>query len=385
MAFGLYIHWPFCESKCPYCDFNSHVATRIDHRDWLTAYRNELRRVAAAHPDEVLDTIFFGGGTPSLMAPETVDAVISTARAVWRSANDVEVTMEANPGSVEAGRFAAYRQAGVNRVSLGIQSLDNAHLRFLGRKHDRDEALRAIDIAQTTFDRVNLDLIYARQHQDPEHWRAELRTAISLGTGHLSLYQLTIEDGTVFAQRHAIGKLPGLPSEDSSVDMYLMTQDICEDAGLAAYEVSNHARPGDECRHNMLYWQGGKYAGIGPGAHGRLGQGLERIATEAIREPSKWMNAVVTNHNGELPSLSLTAEDQIAEMLMMGLRLDAGIDRSRLVAVGLDLTAWPSLADLVASGHLLLDERSLRATRQGRLLLNSVIGNLLADVPATQS
>ncbi len=385
MGFGLYIHWPFCESKCPYCDFNSHVAARIDHGDWISAYRHEIQRTAAANPDEVLDTIFFGGGTPSLMAPETVDAVISTARAAWRCANDVEITMEANPGSVEAGRFAAYRQAGVNRVSLGIQSLDNAHLRYLGRKHDRDEAVRAIGIAQNTFERVNLDLIYARQHQTLEHWQAELDSVIAFGTGHLSLYQLTIEDGTVFAQRHAIGKLPGLPSEDISVNMYLKTQEICDRAGLTAYEVSNHAKPGQECRHNMLYWQGGGYAGVGPGAHGRLGRGKTRRATEAIREPGKWLSAVAAHGSGEQPELALSHEDQAAEMLMMGLRLDSGITLQRLRDAGIDLVAWESLKDLVSSGHLTRDDTGLRATAAGRMLLNSVIARLLSDIPLPQS
>ncbi|MCX8952482.1 radical SAM family heme chaperone HemW, partial [Ruegeria sp. NA] len=256
-GFGLYVHWPFCEAKCPYCDFNSHVSKTIDQKQWLDAYLSELRRSAVETPDRVLNTIFFGGGTPSLMDPETVAAVIETARALWRPANDMEISLEANPGSVEAGRFAAYRDAGVNRISMGVQALNDEDLRRLGRIHTVAEARAAFDIARDCFERVSFDLIYARQHQTLDAWRAELNEALSMAVDHLSLYQLTIEDGTAFGDRYAVGKLRGLPEDDSAADMYLATQEICEKHGLPAYEVSNHARPGAESVHNLVYWRYG--------------------------------------------------------------------------------------------------------------------------------
>lgn len=385
MAFGLYVHWPFCESKCPYCDFNSHVVDHIDQGAWAQALQHEILRAVRAAPEEVLQTIFFGGGTPSLMDPATVEAVIRTATQGWRCANDLEITMEANPGSVEADRFTAYRAAGVNRVSLGIQALDDQHLRFLGRKHSVADAERAIEIAQRTFDRVNLDLIYARQHQSLPDWEQELRRLISFGTGHLSLYQLTIEDGTVFARRAAAGKLPGLPHEDIAVDMFELTQSICDDAGLPAYEVSNHARPGEECRHNLIYWTGGAYAGVGPGAHGRLGHALHRHATEAHRQPGAWLNAVRQNANGELPILELTADEIRDEALLMGLRLADGIPRHRLTELGFDLARWPDLIDLITEGYLRWQGDRLQTTMAGRMLLNQVIARLSRAIPLLQS
>lgn len=381
MAFGLYLHWPYCESKCPYCDFNSHVADKIDHERWISAYRAEIARVAAEHPDEILQTIFFGGGTPSLMKPEVVEAVIDAATTTWRTANQVEISMEANPGSVEADRFKSYRAAGVNRVSLGIQSLDDQHLRLLGRKHDSQDALRAIQIAQNTFDRVNIDFIYARQNQTLEDWRSELSRALSLGTTHMSLYQLTIEDGTVFGRRHEAGQLRGLPDEDRSVDMFHMTQEMTTAAGLLAYEVSNHARPGDECQHNMIYWSGGRYAGIGPGAHGRVGIGQNRIATEAIRSPALWLEAVEKRGSGELPNTALDHESQTEEMILMGLRLSTGITLSRLKDAGLQIDRWASMHEMIETGHLKIENHALKATAEGRLLLNMVISRLVMDLP----
>lgn len=384
MAFGLYLHWPYCESKCPYCDFNSHVASAIDPERWVAAYRSEIRRIGGLCPDEVLSTIFIGGGTPSLMDPRVVEAVISEATTVWRSANDLEITMEANPGSVEMGRFTSYAQAGVNRVSLGIQSLDDRHLRLLGRMHGRSDALRAIDVAQSVFQRVNIDLIYARQHQTLDDWSAELSEAIALGTGHLSLYQLTIEDGTVFSRRHSAGQLRGLPEEDLAAEMFERTQEICTAAGLPAYEVSNHARPGEECRHNLIYWTAGSYAGIGPGAHGRLTLGTGRLATEAIRDPSAWLKAVETAGSGELPATDLSKEDRLTETLLMGLRLDQGVDSYPLSAAGVDLARWNSLNEMIAEGYLVKDGATLRTTSAGRLLLNSVLARLLSDIPLYQ-
>ena len=385
MAFGLYVHWPYCESKCPYCDFNSHVANAIDAERWVKAYQHEIERVARSCPDEILSTIFIGGGTPSLMKPEIVDAVLGAATRAWRTANDLEITMEANPGSVDAARFRSYASAGINRVSLGIQSLDDTHLRMLGRKHGRADALAAIEIAQNTFSRVNIDLIYARQNQTIDDWHTELSEAISLGTGHMSLYQLTIEDGTVFAQRHKAGHLRGLPGDDSAADMFELTQNLCTAAGLPAYEVSNHAEPGEECRHNMIYWQGGRYAGIGPGAHGRINLDKRRVATEALRDPGQWLRAVEELGNGEHPGTSLTNEDQITETLLMGLRISEGLPLAQLEKAGLVLNDWQSQLDLIAEGYLEADGDTLKTTPSGRLLLNSVIGRLLQDLKISQS
>jgi len=381
MSFGLYVHWPWCESKCPYCDFNSHVAERIDADRWIRAYRAEIRRVAETSGDEVLSTIFFGGGTPSLMPPAVVDAVIDEARKAWRGTNDIEISMEANPGSVDAARFQGYRSAGVNRVSLGIQSLDDQHLRLLGRKHGVDEALRAIDVAMATFDRVNIDLIYARQHQTQDDWRAELQRAIAIGTHHMSLYQLTIEDGTVFGRRHEAGQLRGLPDEDRSVDMYVMTNEICEAAGMPAYEISNHARPGQECRHNLIYWQGGQYAAVGPGAHGRVGRGNARRATEAIRDPGAWLKAVDAG-SGESLSQPLNAIERLEETILMGLRLSSGLDLARLRVDGANPDApWTSLDTMIEDGFLKRDGDLLKTTMPGRLLLNTIVAELAADLP----
>ncbi|MEL7257722.1 MAG: radical SAM family heme chaperone HemW, partial [Pseudomonadota bacterium] len=256
-GFGLYVHWPFCESKCPYCDFNSHVQTKIDQKEWLKAYLEEIDRYGSLLSDRLLNSVFFGGGTPSLMQPELVEAILNRIRKTWRTANDIEVTLEANPSSVEAGRFAKFAEAGVNRVSLGVQALNDSDLKRLGRLHSADDARKALIIAQSVFDRVSFDLIYARQDQTLSAWKAELHDAISLAGDHLSLYQLTIEPGTAFGDRHARGLLRGLPSEDISADMFELTQEICASAGFNAYEVSNHAKPGAESRHNLIYWRYG--------------------------------------------------------------------------------------------------------------------------------
>ena len=272
-GFGLYLHWPFCQSKCPYCDFNSHVASEVDQGRWLRAYLAEIDRSLAETRGRLLQSVFFGGGTPSLMAPATVAAILERIRRSWTVANDWEVTLEANPGSVEAGKFLGFRDAGVNRLSMGLQALNDADLKRLGRLHSVAEAERALDIARQHFERVSFDLIYARQDQTPEAWRAELGRALAMTADHLSLYQLTIEDGTAFGDRHARGKLRGLPDEDRSVALYDITQELCDAAGLPAYEVSNHAGSDAQSRHNLIYWRGGDYVGIGPGAHGRLSLG----------------------------------------------------------------------------------------------------------------
>ena len=375
-GFGLYVHWPFCEAKCPYCDFNSHVSRNINQKQWLETYLSELRRSAFDTPDRVLNTIFFGGGTPSLMAPDTVAAVIDTARALWRPANDMEITLEANPGSVEAGRFAAYRDAGVNRISMGIQALNDEDLRRLGRIHTVAEARAAFDIARTCFDRVSFDLIYARQYQTLDAWRNELTEALSMAIDHLSLYQLTIEAGTAFGDRYSVGKLRGLPEDDSAADMYLATQDICEAHGMPAYEVSNHAAPGAESRHNLIYWRYGDYVGIGPGAHGRITQNGRRVATETHLSPNLWLDAASAG-NGESQSAGLSPEDQAKEYLMMCIRLTEGLDIDRFQSLAGSPLPQSKLDYLVDIGMIARNENRIAATPGGRAVLNAVIRELL--------
>ena len=375
-GFGLYVHWPFCEAKCPYCDFNSHVSKNIDQKQWLDAYLSELQRSAAETPDRVLNTIFFGGGTPSLMAPETVAAVIDTARALWRPANDMEITLEANPGSVEAGRFAAYRDAGVNRVSMGIQALNDEDLRRLGRIHTVAEARAAFDIARNCFNRVSFDLIYARQHQTLDAWRAELNEALSMAVDHLSLYQLTIEDGTAFGDRYAIGKLRGLPEDDNAADMYLATQEICEAHGLPAYEVSNHARPGAESQHNLIYWRYGDYVGIGPGAHGRITLKGQKYATDTYLNPQRWLDAA-NRGNGEKNRSALPLEDQANEYLMMGMRVADGLDMERWQALSGRSLPSEAIDHLTDINMVRRSKGRLITTSDGRAVLNAVIRELL--------
>ncbi len=378
-GFGLYLHWPFCQSKCPYCDFNSHVAAHIDQKRWQAAYLSEIARVGAETKGRVLNSVFFGGGTPSLMEPDLVGAILEAVRSNWAQANDIEITMEANPSSVEAGRFQGYRDAGVNRVSIGMQALNDDDLRRLGRMHSVAEAKVAYGIARNTFDRVSFDLIYARQDQSEAAWQRELREALEMEPSHLSLYQLTIEDGTVFGARHALGQLRGLPEEDQSSDMFLMTQEMCEAAGLPAYEVSNHARPGQESRHNLIYWRLGDYAGIGPGAHGRLTVNGWRMATEAPKQPGAWLHQVESGEAGELPRSSSIAWDQAAEYLLMSLRLDEGSDMERFRTISGRSLPLAKLAELVEDGLLQIDGNRVRTTRPGRLLLNAILRELLVD------
>ncbi|WP_425051012.1 radical SAM family heme chaperone HemW [Psychromarinibacter sp. S121] len=373
-GFGLYVHWPFCQSKCPYCDFNSHVAEHIDQARWRDAYLTDLARSAAETPDRVVSTVFFGGGTPSLMDPETVDAILDAVGRHWTLANDLEVTLEANPGSVEAGRFAGYRDAGVNRVSMGVQALNDADLKALGRLHSVAEARAAFDIARNTFDRVSFDLIYARQNQTLGAWRAELTQALSMALDHLSLYQLTIEDGTAFGARHQRGLLRGLPDDDSAADMYFATQEIAEAHGLPAYEISNHARPGAESRHNKIYWQSGDWIGLGPGAHGRLSLDGTRIATDTPLAPGKWLDLVETKGSGEQSRTPVPPEEQATEYLMMGLRLSEGIDLVRYAEIGGTL---PDLSNLIDLGLIETSGDTLRVTREGRPLLNAILRELI--------
>ena len=378
-GFGLYLHWPFCQSKCPYCDFNSHVAAQIDQKRWQAGYLAEIARVGEQTQGRVLNSIFFGGGTPSLMEPGLVWAILEAVRSTWTLANDVEITMEANPGSVEAGRFAGYREAGVNRISIGAQALNDADLRRLGRMHSAAEAKAAYDIARATFDRVSFDLIYARQDQTTEAWGKELHEALAMEPTHLSLYQLTIEDGTVFGARHALGQLRGLPDEDLSSDMFLQTQAMCDAAGLPAYEVSNHAKPSQESRHNLIYWRMGDYAGIGPGAHGRLTLDGRRWATEAPQQPGAWLEQVERGLAGEKPRSMTTAGDQSLEYLMMSLRLSEGSDLARFRAISGHDLPQRKIDEMVSGGQLEVAADRLKTTQSGRLLLNAILRELLVD------
>lgn len=377
-GFAIYVHWPFCEAKCPYCDFNSHVARHIDQTRWLDSYLREIDRYARETPGRVLTSVFFGGGTPSLMNPDVVSGVLDRIRKHWPQANDLEVTLEANPGSVEAGRFKGYADAGVNRISMGIQALNDNDLRRLGRIHSTAEALAAFDIARSHFNRVSFDLIYARQDQTLQDWKTELKQALGMAVDHLSLYQLTIEEGTAFGDRYARGRLKGLPPDDLSADMYQATQDICEDAGFLGYEISNHARTGAESRHNRVYWRYGDYIGIGPGAHGRLTLNGQRHATEAWSNPQKWLDT--TRYAlGEKERVALSGDDQASEFLMMGLRLAEGVDTSRYAALAGEALPQGKLDQLSDLGMIEIDGDRITTTRQGRMVLNAILSELLTN------
>ena len=377
-GFGLYIHWPFCAAKCPYCDFNSHVSNNIDNNQWLRSYLSELTRAASETQGRVLNSIFFGGGTPSLMAPELVHAILDHVRTLWPQSNDIECTLEANPGSVEAGRFRGYADAGVNRISMGIQALNDPDLKRLGRIHSVSEAKAAFDTARQIFDRVSFDLIYARQDQTLDAWRNELTEALAMSIDHLSLYQLTIEQGTAFGDRYNRGKLRGLPTDDAAADMYELTQDLCDAAGMPAYEVSNHARDGAHSRHNLIYWRYGDYIGIGPGAHGRITLGQHRYATETRLAPNAWLQDVAAG-NGEVLRSAVSSRDQGIEYVMMGLRLVDGISHQRYRTItghDIDQTALDHLSEIQM---IHVDGDRIRATRDARAVLNSVIATLLPE------
>ena len=377
-GFGLYIHWPFCEAKCPYCDFNSHVSRNIDQHAWRDAYLRELERGAAETKGRVLNAVFFGGGTPSLMDPEIVADVIDAIRKLWPTANDLEITLEANPGSVEAGRFNGFNQAGINRISMGIQALNDPDLKRLGRIHNTSEALTAFEIARTAFDRVSFDLIYGRQNQSLSDWRLELKQALSLAIDHISLYQLTIEQGTAFGDRYSIGKLRGLPDDDLSADMYAGTQEICDQFGMSSYEVSNHARDGAQSRHNLIYWRYGDYLGIGPGAHGRLTLNRQRQATECYSNPQRWLEA---SHAGltEKPREILSSDDQASEFLMMGLRLKEGIDLKRYESLAGRSLSTKKITQMEDIGMISCESANLQVTAKGFMVLNAILAELLTD------
>ncbi len=382
---GVYVHWPFCKSKCPYCDFNSHVRDGVEQLRWRDALLRELEHAAREAPGRRVETIFFGGGTPSLMAPETVAAVIARTRTLWDCATEVEITLEANPTSVEAGRFAALAEAGVNRVSLGVQALDAGSLKFLGREHSTDEALEALATARRHFVRHSFDLIYARPGQTPETWAEELERALGFAGEHLSLYQLTIERGTRFFTDHARGAFV-LPDEDAAASMFEATQARLAAAGLPAYEISNHARPGAACRHNLIYWQYQDYVGIGPGAHGRFAgatpQGPGKRATRRASGPEAWLEAVEREGHGTAETTTVAGQDLVEEALMMGLRLVDGIDRALFASVTgadpVDALKEARLAPLVAAGFLEVRPDRFGATAAGRQRLNAVLERLIA-------
>ncbi|MDB6178167.1 radical SAM family heme chaperone HemW [Paracoccus sp. Z330] len=375
-GFGLYVHWPFCAAKCPYCDFNSHVVDHIDQTRWAAALAREIDRLAAELPGRHLNSIFFGGGTPSLMQPETVDHVIRAARRGWGFANDIEISLEANPTSVEMGRFRGYAQAGVNRLSMGIQALDDQDLRRLGRLHSVAEARAAFDVARDCFDRVSFDLIYARQNQSIDQWRNELREAIAMAVDHLSLYQLTVEPGTAFGARAAAGKLRDLPTDDLAADMYLETQEICAAAGMPGYETSNHAAPGSESRHNLIYWRQGDWVAVGPGAHGRITLPHGRYATEAYRAPGEWLAAVTQNGTGDKDRSLVPTEEMALEYLLMSMRLHEGMDIARYERlVGHELVPG-TIAHLTDMGMITRSDGRLATTAEGRPVLNAILREL---------
>ena len=379
--FALYVHWPFCLAKCPYCDFNSHVRDSVEEPRFRRALLAELDHYALEMKDRTVTSLFFGGGTPSLMSPATVGAVIERAALRWGLAADVEITLEANPSSVEAARFAGYRAAGVNRISLGVQALDEAALGFLGRRHSAAEALKAISLAKRTVERVSFDLIYARPGQTVAAWREELGRALCHAGEHISVYQLTIERGTPFYAAHGRGEF-ALPDEDLQAALFETTEDVLAAAGLPAYEISNHARPGAECRHNLAYWRSADYMGVGPGAHGRFAAADGAVwASRQIRTPEAWLAAVEARGHGLEARETVSAPDRLTEVLMMGLRLSAGIDRGLFrCRTGLEFEAsldGARLARLVNGGFLVLDAIGLRATAAGRQRLNAVLAALL--------
>ncbi|AZN69933.1 coproporphyrinogen III oxidase [Georhizobium profundi] len=376
-GFGVYLHWPFCAAKCPYCDFNSHVRHKpVDQSRFVDAFRQEIAYTAGMTGPKTVTSIFIGGGTPSLMDPSTVGAILDTVARNWHVPDGIEITLEANPSSVEATRFRGYRDAGVNRVSMGVQALNDADLKVLGRLHDVEDALKAIRLARETFPRLSFDLIYARPNQTVVAWEAELKQAIGYAVDHLSLYQLTIEEGTPFYALHKAGKLI-VPDGDLSAELYEATQAITGEAGMPAYEVSNHARPGAESRHNLTYWRYGDYAGIGAGAHGRLTLNSTRIATATERMPERWLEMVEARGAAHVEIEELEPEEQADELLLMGLRLTEGIEVSRWQALSGRPFDSARERDLIANGFLeRLGNDRIRCTPAGMLILDAVVADL---------
>jgi putative oxygen-independent coproporphyrinogen III oxidase len=376
--FGVYVHWPFCMAKCPYCDFNSHVRHGgIDEARFLDGYLRELQHFASRATGRTVTSIFFGGGTPSLMRPQTVEAILDAIASHWTIDADAEITLEANPTSVEAENFAGYASSGVNRLSLGVQALDDTSLKALGRLHTTDEALAALDLAMKNFSRVSFDIIYAREGQSLADWKDELSRALSYAADHLSLYQLTLEDGTPFAARHAAGTL-SVPDGDKAGALYVLTQELCEAAGLPAYEISNHARPGSESRHNLVYWRGHDYAGIGAGAHARITENGAKRALSTHKSPEGWLAQVETHGHGLASDERLSANETAEEYLLMALRLTEGLDLTRLEALSGHAIDAARLDALEDDGLLARNGARLKATRSGRLVLERLILELAA-------
>ncbi|MGB7431533.1 MAG: radical SAM family heme chaperone HemW [Ahrensia sp.] len=376
-GFGIYVHWPFCAAKCPYCDFNSHVRHKpVVQADYAAAFRTEIAHMATITGPRTVTSIFLGGGTPSLMEPATLAAILDEISKQWTVPSGIEITLEANPASADATRFRDYRALGVNRVSLGVQALNDADLKFLGRLHNVDEALNAVGLARDIFPRMSFDLIYARPGQTLAAWEAELREAVGYAADHLSLYQLTIEEGTPFKALYKAGKIQ-TPDDDTAADLYDLTQSVTAELGLPAYEVSNHAAPGAQSRHNLTYWRYGDYAGIGPGAHGRLTTAAGKFATETERHPESWLKLVREQSHAMTANTVLSLDDQAEEMLLMGLRLDEGLDLARLEALGGPAPTSERLQDMVDLGMIeRLGNARIRATAKGRPVLNAVIAEL---------
>jgi putative oxygen-independent coproporphyrinogen III oxidase len=377
-GFGVYLHWPFCAAKCPYCDFNSHVRHQtIDQERYANAFRREMRTMRERTGPKTVKSIFLGGGTPSLMQPQTVGALLDAVSEFWTVPDNIEITLEANPSSVEAERFRGYRAAGVNRVSLGVQALNDRDLKFLGRLHNVKEALKAIGLARDIFPRLSFDLIYARPDQTLAEWEIELNEAIGYAADHLSMYQLTIEQGTPFAALQKAGKLT-VPDGERSADLYALTQDVTASRGIPAYEVSNHAAPGAESRHNLVYWRYGEYVGIGPGAHGRFVEGDARSVTISEKMPERWLERVKTQGTGVFEEERLTSDQQADELLMMGLRLNEGIDVQRYEAMAGRTFDAGRLSTLQEEGMVeFIGNSKLRATPKGMILLDAVLVELL--------
>ena len=376
LEIGIYIHWPFCEKKCPYCDFNSHVRDNINHLKWLKAYLNELRYYASETSERVISSVFFGGGTPSLMKPSVIEKILDEIQSLWHCSKDMEVTAEANPSSSETQRFKDFRGAGINRLSIGVQSLNNQSLMFLGRLHNADDARKAIKTATKIFPRISFDLIYALPGQTPITWKKELASAIKIAEGHLSLYQLTIEPGTEFHKKRIKAA-----NEDIGAALYELTQEIMDNAGLPAYEISNHAKKGQESRHNLIYWRGGDYLGIGPGAHGRITHAYKTEMMHNYREPEIWLNLAITKKYGQQKRAALSKEERRNELVLMGLRLIEGISLDHFNSLTnqhltkiIDKNRINALAD---QGYLTLNNTVLKTTVAGRQRLNAVLTYLL--------
>lgn len=380
MNLAIYVHWPFCKSKCPYCDFNSHVSNSVNHEEWRKCYVTEINYFTDYIKQHNISSIFFGGGTPTLMEPETVALIISHLQSITSFTSDIEITLEGNPTSVEAAKLSAFKEAGVNRVSLGVQSLVPSDLTFLGREHSSSEALKAVEAARNIFDNYSFDLIYARPGQSLKDWEVELQQALKFAGNHLSLYQLTIEKGTRFFSDYSKGAFK-IPDEDLAADFYLLTRDIMEAHGMPAYEVSNHAKPGFESRHNLSYWHYDDYLGIGPGAHGRITVNGNKTATMMTSKPENWLASVESNKNGIQTSILLDKSDVLDEVIMMGLRIKEGISRKRFFNITgkeiEDIIPTVKINKLKENKLIEIDTNGIRCTAEGMLLVNSIAAELL--------